>query len=132
MSETLFSKRISDKSQGKSPWDFAHLRTRDSGLCPKNPPRNFLKKVSWNFKNFSENEFVRFFLVKFLKECRGNFFQKVSFAKRPKLSHLAVAADDVFVGVELAKTHRSAGVELLRGDADLTAEPEFTAVGKSC
>ena len=46
-------------------------------------------------------------------------------------SHLAVAADDELVGSQLAKAHRAAGVQLLRGDAHLRAEAEFKSVRKA-
>ena len=44
------------------------------------------------------------------------------------LSDLTVAADDEFVGNELIQAHGASGVQLLRGDADLRAEPELAAI----
>ena len=57
-----------------------------------------------------------FFSVKFFGI--QNLFYKKGFGgflgRRPKLSCLSVAADDIFVGVKLVKAHRSASVKLLR------------------
>ena len=72
VSENLFSKRFYDKRNAI----FAYGRTRDLGLCPENPQRNFLKKVSLIFKNFSKNKFILYFSAKFLERCRKTFFQK--------------------------------------------------------
>ena len=44
------------------------------------------------------------------------------------LSDLTVAADDEFVGNELIQAHGASGVQLLRGDADLCAEPKLAAI----
>ena len=44
---------------------------------------------------------------------------------------LSVTADDVFIGAQLVKPHRAAGVEFLRGDAHLAAEAELAPVGKA-
>ena len=44
---------------------------------------------------------------------------------------LTGAVDEVFVGGELGKGHRAAGVEFLGGDADFCAEAKFAAVGKA-
>ena len=51
--------------------------------------------------------------------------------RRIILSCLPVAADDVFVAVELLEPHRAAGVELLGRNAHLAAEAELAAVGKA-
>jgi len=44
---------------------------------------------------------------------------------------LAVAGDDVFVAGQLLQAHGAAGVELLGGDAHLTAQAELPAVGEA-
>ena len=46
-------------------------------------------------------------------------------------AHLAVAADDVFVGRQFLETHRAARMQLVGADADLRAEAEFAAVGEA-
>ena len=43
---------------------------------------------------------------------------------------LPVARDDVFVGRQFGKAHRTAGVELLGRDSHLGAEAELAAVGE--
>src|SRR5690348_17180783 len=45
--------------------------------------------------------------------------------------HLAVAADDVLIGRQFLESHRTAGVKLIRADADLRAEAKLAAVGKT-
>ena len=53
------------------------------GLCPWTPPKNFLKKVLWNLKNFQKGLFINVFL-KVLEGCpEGNFFQEVSLWRSP-------------------------------------------------
>ena len=47
---------------------------------------------------------------------------------RRKLAHMTAAVDDVLLRSELAKPHRSKGVQSGGGDADLGAEPELAAV----
>ena len=39
------------------------------------------------------------------------------------LSHLSVSANDIFVGAQLLQPHGAPGVELLGGNAHLTAQP---------
>ena len=46
-------------------------------------------------------------------------------------SDLSVAGDDIFIGTELIQSHGAAGVELLGGDAHLTAQTELSAVGEA-
>ena len=45
--------------------------------------------------------------------------------------HLAGTADDVFVGRQFLKAHRTAGMKFVRADANLGPETEFAAVGKA-
>src|SRR5260221_12390932 len=47
------------------------------------------------------------------------------------LTHLAVAADDVLVGSQLAQADRATSVQLLGRVADLGAHPELEAVGEA-
>src|SRR5262245_55959837 len=47
------------------------------------------------------------------------------------LTHLAVAADGVLVGGQLAQADRAAGVQLLGRVADLRPHAELEAVGKA-
>src|SRR3954452_13524590 len=47
-----------------------------------------------------------------------------------ELARVAVAGDDVGRGGQLRQPQRPPGVQLLRGDADLRAEPELAAVGE--
>lgn len=47
------------------------------------------------------------------------------------LPGLTVAVDDVLVAAQLAEAHGSPGVELLGGDAHLTAKAELSAVGEA-
>ena len=49
--------------------------------------------------------------------------------KTRKLPGLTVAVDDVLIAAQLAEAHGSPGVELLGGDAHLTAKAELSAVG---
>ena len=51
--------------------------------------------------------------------------------KTRKLPGLAVAVDDVLIAAQLAEAHGSPGVELLGGDAHLTAKAELSAVGEA-
>jgi hypothetical protein len=44
---------------------------------------------------------------------------------------MSVAADDVFIGGKLLKSHRTAGVKLLGGYTHFTAQAELAAVGKA-
>ena len=44
---------------------------------------------------------------------------------------MAVPVDDVFCGSELLETHGTAGVKLLRADADLSTESEFEPISKT-
>src|SRR4051812_30680646 len=53
---------------------------------------------------------------------------RLSFAKSP--ADVAVAGNDVLRRGELPQPHGTAGVQLLRADADLGAEPELLAVGE--
>ncbi len=46
-------------------------------------------------------------------------------------ANLPGAAEHVFVGRQFLQRHRAAGVELVRGDADLRAEAKFAAVGEA-
>jgi len=80
-----------------------------------------------------QREVYFFFLVKFLKFLETFFKKFLSGFQRQRLwlSHLSVTADNILVCVKLGKSHRTAGVKLLRGNSDLATESEFSAVGKT-
>ena len=67
----------------------------------------------------------------------GNYRERENFLLPPeykicvKSADLAVAVDDVLVAAQLAEAHGSPGVELLGGDAHLTAKAELSAVGEA-
>ena len=44
---------------------------------------------------------------------------------------MSISSDYIFIAAKLLQTHRASGVELLRGDANLAAQAELTAVGES-
>ena len=45
--------------------------------------------------------------------------------------HLPISMDDVLIAAQLLQPHRAAGMELLGGDAHLTAQTELAAVGEA-
>ena len=45
--------------------------------------------------------------------------------------HLPISMDDVLIAAQLLQRHRAAGMELLSGDAHLTAQAELAAVGEA-
>ena len=51
--------------------------------------------------------------------------------RRGSAAHLPVPADDEFIGGELSEPHRTARVQLLRGDAHLRPESELEPVRKA-
>ena len=46
-------------------------------------------------------------------------------------THLALAANEIFVGRQFFQTHRPAGVQFIGADSDLRAETKFAAVGEA-
>ena len=52
--------------------------------------------------------------------------------RRLRPADLTVAFYNIFIGREFGQGHRTAGVELLGGDADLCSETELGAVGEGC
>ena len=51
--------------------------------------------------------------------------------KDEPLTRLIIPADDVFVSRQLPHPHRPSGVQFLRADADLAAEPKLATVAKA-
>ena len=51
------------------------------------PPKNFLKKVLWNLKNFQKWLFINIFLKVLEGSPEGNFFQEVSLWRSPRSPH---------------------------------------------
>lgn len=63
------------------------------------------------------------------EDCfRRHFYRTFEFGLFPDLSR---ALYDVFVTRQLFQTHRTPGVEFLRGDAHFATQAEFAAVGKA-
>ena len=54
----------------------------------------------------------------------------VNFKDEP-LTRLIISADDIFVSRQLPHPHWPSGVQLLRADADLAAEPKLATVAKA-